>query len=216
MIRVASDLLQPEGFFINSSTSSVDGIKKVRANPPDLILLDVRLPEMDGYKVCKDLKADLKTRYVPIIMVSVKSDETDVVVGLELGADDYITKPFRRKELLARIKTVLRRKEDIGQVVKLEKDGLEINFLNHTAWLKKKKLALTPKEFELLGLFMKMEGRILTRAVISESVWGMEYLASSRTIDVHVDQLRRKLGTYREAIQGLKGIGYRFELGQAN
>jgi DNA-binding response OmpR family regulator len=211
MIKIATDLLSDEGYTVASATTPADGLKKVRGNPPDLLLLDVRLPDMDGYQVCKELKSDPKTQSIPIIMVSVKSDETDVVVGLEMGADDYISKPFRRRELLARIKAVLRRQAADPEPGRLEVGPIRIDLAAYSAWLKEKALALTPKEFELLSLFLRREGRVLTRAVISETVWGFEHTGSSRTIDVHVDQLRRKLGKYGEWIKGLKGIGYRFE-----
>lgn len=212
MIKIACDLLETDGYAVTSSTNPTDGLKKLRLNPPDLLLLDVRLPDIDGLQVCKELKSDPKTKHVPIIMISVKADETDVVVGLEMGAEDYIAKPFRRRELLARVKAVLRRNQTTPQPERLQAGGLMLDYSTHTATCDKKALNLTPKEFELMGLFLKMEGRILTRSIISESVWGIEFTGSTRTIDVHVDQLRRKLGGSGEQIKSLKGIGYRFEV----
>jgi DNA-binding response OmpR family regulator len=212
MVKIATDLLESDGYVVTSAIHPSDGLKKIRANPPDLVMLDLRMPDIDGFKVCKELKADPKVRHIPVIIVSVKSDETDVVVGLEVGADDYITKPFRRQELLARVKTVLRRLDSEPEPERLEMNGLALDYARYQASLHNKPLALTPKEFELLGFFLRREGRVLTRGTISESVWGMEHTGSSRTIDVHVDQLRRKLGKSGEWIKSLKGVGYRFEV----
>lgn len=213
MVKIATDLLESDGYTVTSSTHPKDGLKKVRATPPDLLLLDIRLPDMDGFQVCKELKSDPKTNHFPIVMISVKSDETDVVVGLEMGADDYISKPFRKKELLARVRTVLRRTAGVTDVQRITSGNICVDFGTHIATVKGKELILTPKEFELLGYFLKMEGRVLTRDAISESVWGTQFTGSSRTIDVHVDSLRKKLGAYAECITGIKGIGYRFEVG---
>jgi len=211
MLKIATDLLESDGYLVDTALHPDEGLKKLRAHPPDLLLLDVRLPDKDGFQVCKEIKSDAKIRHIPIIMVSVKSDETDVVVGLEMGAEDYITKPFRKRELLARVKTALRRMNGDFDDPVLRSGPLRLDYGRYVATLKKKPLTLTPKEFELLGFFLKREGRVLTRATISENVWSMEYTGSTRTIDVHVDQLRRKLGKYGECIKGLKGVGYRFE-----
>ena len=211
MVRIATDLLVPEGYIVTSSNHPTEGLKKIRSGPPDLILLDVRLPDQDGYQVLKELKSDPRTKGVPVVMVSVKSDESDIVVGLEMGAEDYITKPFRRRELLARVKTVLRRLDRAPEPERLQVGDICLDFGSYTAVVGRKPLALTPKEFELLGFFLRMQGRILTRATICEAVWGFEFTGTSRTIDVHVDQLRHKLGKLGSCIKGLKGVGYRFE-----
>lgn len=211
MVKIGTDLLEADGYLVTSSGNPVDALKKIRTTPPDLILLDIRLPEKDGFQVCKELKSDPQTRNIPIIMISVKSDETDVVVGLEMGADDYLSKPLRKRELLARVKTVLRRLEPDAGVQRIECGPLTLDYGSYTATVNKKPLSLTPKEFELLGFFLKRKNRVLTRAVISDNVWGIEFTNSTRTIDVHVDQLRKKLGKYGSLITGLKGIGYRLE-----
>lgn len=212
LVKIATDLLVAEGYHVSSATHPDEGVAKIRANPPDLILLDIRMPDKDGIQVCKELKNDPKTKSVPIMMISVKADETDVVLGLEMGAEDYVPKPYRKRELLARVKTVLRRTEPDQCEEKLQMGPFCIDFGRYKAYLNKKEMSLTPKEFELLGFFLRKEGRVLTRAMISESVWGIEFTGSTRTIDVHVDMLRRKLGKYSACIAGLKGVGYRFEL----
>ncbi len=212
MVRIAADLLEEEGYHVTASTHPEEAIKKIRTNPPDLILLDIRMPDKDGLEVCRELKSDPQTNSVPIIMISVKAEEADVVLGLELGAEDYIPKPYRRRELLARVKTALRRADPNQKVERLQVGPFTLDFGSYQAFINKKELSLTPKEFELLSFFLKREGRVLTRAMISESVWGVEYTGSTRTIDVHVDMLRRKLGKWGDAIVGLKGVGYRFEV----
>lgn len=213
LVKIATDLLEEEGFSVQSTGHPDAGLKKIKANPPDLLLLDVRLPDKDGFQVCQELKSDPKTKHVPIIMVSVRSEEADVVTGLEMGAEDYIVKPYRKRELQARVKSVLRRKDfEAKEIETMEVGPFKVDFGRYTARVKNKTLKLTPKEFELLTYFLKKEGRVVTRPTISESVWGNEYTGSSRTIDVHVEQLRRKLGKYGECIVGLKGVGYRFEL----
>ena len=212
MVKIATDLLEGEGYVVGSALHPDAGLKEIRKNPPDLLLLDIRLPDKDGYEVLKELKSDPKTNHVPVIVVSVRADETDVVVGLQLGADDYISKPFRKKELVARVKAVLRRHEPHTAAQIVELGPIRVDFASYTATVEKKPLSLTPKEFELLGYFLKNEGRVLTRPSLSEHVWGFEYTGSTRTIDVHVDQLRRKLGKLGACIKGLKGVGYRFEL----
>lgn len=211
MVKIATDLLEPEGFVVTSSTHPKEGLLKIRQNPPDLLLLDLRLPDIDGYQVCRTLRADPKTANIPIIMVSVRSDEVDAVVGLQVGADDYIIKPFRRAEMVARVKAALRRSDNPTPAERLTVGPIALDFGRYAVTIGKKEVAVTPKEFELLGFLLRRVGRVLTRAAISESVWGIEYTGSSRTIDVHIDQLRKKLGKYGEWIVGLKGVGYRFD-----
>lgn len=212
MIKIAADLLESEGFLVSSDTHPISAQKKIIANPPDLILLDIRLPEKDGFQLCKELKSDSKTKHIPIIMISVKAEETDVVVGLEVGADDYISKPFRKRELMARVKAVLRRLEMDPREQRLQCGPITVDYGSYQATINKKVLALTPKEFELLGFFLRREGRVVTRAILSENVWGIEFTGSTRTIDVHVDQVRKKLGKYGSYVRSLKGVGYRFEI----
>jgi DNA-binding response OmpR family regulator len=213
-IRIAGDLLASEGHVVTSATDSREGLKKLRANPPDLLLLDIRMPGLDGFQVCKEIKADPLIRHIPIVMFSVKAGESDVVLGLELGADDYVRKPYRKRELLARVKTALRRREDAAEKSpkqKLEAGPIRVDLEAYTAWSGDAPLKLTPKEFKLLVLFIERKGALLTRATLSEKVWGIEHIATSRTVDVHVERLRRKLGAYGPWLQTLTGVGYRFE-----
>lgn len=211
MQRVARDLLEADGYLVQCEKNPDQALKTIQTNPPDLVLLDIRMPEKDGFQVCKELKANPKTKPIPIIMISVKSEEADVVLGLELGAEDYICKPFRKREMMARIKTILRRRDPETETQILESGPIRMDFESYSARVSKRPIKLTPKEFELLALFIRREGAVLRRSVLSDQVWGMEFTGSTRTIDVHVDQLRRKLGKYGAWIKGLKGIGYRFE-----
>lgn len=211
IVRIVSDILSPEGYSVSSSASAKTGLKKIEANPPDLILLDIRLPDTDGFEVCRLIKAQSKLKHIPIIIISAKTDEFDVVTGLELGAEDYVKKPFQRRELLARIKAALRRKNMEPEPQVLTFGPLKIDLDNYAASVDGKDMNLAPKEFELLAFFTRKEGRVLTRTLISESVWGIEHLPTSRTIDYHVYQIRKKLGAYGRWIKFLKGIGYRFE-----
>jgi two-component system alkaline phosphatase synthesis response regulator PhoP len=211
MAKIGTDLLVGAGYTVNSFTQPVQGLKELRSNPPDLLLLDLRMPEKDGFEVLREMKADVKTKSIPVIMVSVQADEADVVVGLEMGADDYIAKPFRKRELLARVKTVLRRQNSLPDDKKVSYGPIHVDYGRYVATINKKPVDLTPKEFELLGLFLQREGRVLSRAVISEAVWGSQFTGTTRTIDVHVDTLRKKLGKYGDWIHSLKGVGYRFD-----
>jgi DNA-binding response OmpR family regulator len=212
MVRIATDLLESDGFLVNSATHPVDGLRKIRTILLDLLILDLRLPEMDGYQVCKELKGDPKTAHIPIIMISVKDNETDVVVGLEMGADDYVTKPFRQRELLARVKSVLRRQAVEPAPKNIALGPVTLNCSNYSAIINNKGIQFTAKEFDLLAYFAQREGRVLTRTKIYESVWGVDFSGSSRTIDVHIDQIRKKLGKYGAWLTTLKGIGYRFQV----
>jgi len=214
-VRIVSDLLTDGGYLVDSDSSPLSGLKKIQKNPPDLLILDIRMDEMDGLKVCKKIKSDSKTRSVAIIMLSIKAQETDVVVGLELGADDYISKPIREAELLARVKAVLRRKEVEPESEVINVGPLHLDRSTFTAKVGEEKLDLTLKEFELLAYLAQREGRVITRNTLSQNIWGREHMPSSHTIDHHVYELRKKLGPYGKWIEGLKGIGYRFEVEEA-
>jgi len=212
MVEIATKILEEGRYVINSSTNPTEGLKQIRNLLPDLVLLDVSMDEMDGLEVCKALKSDVKTRHIPIIFVSVKGEVEDVVVGLEIGADDYLRKPLKGPELLARIKTVLRRTGPVQETNRVQTGPLTVDYESYKAWLDGEPMQLTPKQFELLGLFIQNAGKVLTRSTMMEKVWGADFKGFSRTVDTTVDQIRRKLGTHRGWIQTLKGVGYRFEV----
>jgi len=212
MLKNASDLLTLDGFNVRTATDPEKGLEDIKKTPPDLLLLDIRMEPINGFEVCKLVKSDPKINDLPIIIVSTKTDEADVVTGLELGAEDYIQKPFRKAELLARIRTTLRRIQKEENPVQLKVGPLTIDPERYSASLNGEPLSLRPKEFELLYFFLRHEGQVLTHATISQKVWKVEHVPTSYTINFHVTQLRKKLGRYGKWLKSLKGIGYRFEV----
>ena len=186
-----------------------------QAAQADLVLLDVMLPGIDGLEVCRRLKADPSTQAIPVIMLTAKSEEIDKVLGLELGADDYMVKPFSVRELLARIKAVLRRSQGSQPAVEQQRTigPLVMDFSSYTARIGTERLMLTPKEYELLKLLVTNPGRAFMRDELLERVWGYEYYGDTRTVDVHIRHLRAKLAAVpelAEAIETVRGVGYRF------
>jgi DNA-binding response OmpR family regulator len=205
--------LEREGFQVARSASGVDAIRQVRASPPDLVLLDLMLPEMDGLDVCRRLRQDPATASLPIVMITAKGEEVDRVLGLELGADDYIVKPFSPKEMVARVRAVLRRARPAEAVAPIAIGALAIDSGRRTVRVGKVPVILTLKEFDLLRALAEARGRVLSREFLLDRVWG--YAAAgeieSRTVDVHVRRLRVKLGEEGRRIVTVKGVGYRLE-----
>ncbi len=183
----------------------------VRQEIPTLILLDVMLPNEDGISILKKIRSDKKTAEIPVIMETAKETEYDKVVALDLGADDYLTKPFGMMEMVSRVRAVLRRssKEEKKQDLKLNE--LEINTSRHIVYVNKNEVYLTLKEYDLLKLFMENIGRAFTRDQLLSSVWGTEYVGETRTVDVHIGTLRTKLGSAGDYIKTVRGVGYRME-----
>jgi len=181
---------------------------------PHLIILDLMLPGLDGLEVCRRLKADAKTASIPIIMLTAKGEVSDKVVGLEMGADDYVTKPFSVKELISRVKAVLRRSALCGEALEIYRAGdLELDCSRVLALVKGKPADLTAREFELLKALMTAGGKMLSREALLEKAWGMDAAleVETRTVDVHIGTLRKKLGTQGRRIVTVKNYGYRFE-----
>lgn len=207
--------LQKAGYHVLKAENGHEALQLVRTNKPDLIILDLMIPGIDGIEVCRRLKGQQETAGIPIIMLTARNEEVDKIVGLELGADDYMTKPFSPRELMARIKAVLRRshKDSAQHDGELVIGKLRLNFSSYTAYLDQEKLELTPKEYELLKLFITNVGRAYTREQLLEKVWGYEYFGDTRTVDVHVRHLRAKMAAepkVAEAIETVRGVGYRF------
>jgi two-component system alkaline phosphatase synthesis response regulator PhoP len=205
--------LEQEGFRVLTAAKGHAGLETALREKPSLVLLDLMLPEMSGLEICKTLKKNEKTRLIPIIMLTAKGSESDKVVGLELGADDYMTKPFSPRELVARIKAVLRRSQEKPAKEILRSGSLELDMTKHELRLKGKPVEITAKEFELLGLLMSSQGRVLTREVLLSKVWGYENSVNieTRTVDMHIGQLRKKIGKESERIVTVKSVGYRFD-----
>ena len=214
IIKMLDYNLKKEGFKRVSTRDGEDAVDLVNKERPDLIILDLMLPGMDGFEVCKTLKNESKTAAIPIIMLTAKSQESDKIVGLELGADDYMTKPFSPRELIARIKAVLRRVKEKDKTPEVLKIGdLAIDFSKIAVTVKDKPVELTAKEFELLKTLIKAKGRVLSRDHLLDTVWGIDHAmeVQTRTVDVHIRTLRKKLKSESKYIITVKNYGYRFE-----
>jgi len=203
--------LEREGFEVVCAADGAQGLDAVRREKPDLVLLDLLLPGLDGTEVCRTLKSDPTTRNIPIIMVTAKGEETDIVLGLGLGADDYATKPFSPRELIARVRAVLRRSgaRQAQSGERLVRDGLVIDSLKHEVTVDGNPVSLTPTEFRLLLCLATHPGRVFGRDYLVSRVIGEGVSVVDRTIDVHVQAIRKKLGAQRELVQTVRGVGYR-------
>jgi DNA-binding response OmpR family regulator len=203
------------GFAVETAEDGAAGMRHALDHPPDLVLLDVNLPGMNGFEVCRHLRKSAATASTPIIMLTARIDEGDRVAGLDIGADDYITKPFSPKEALARIRAVLRRAERGAAEAEAFADGpLRIDVGARRADVSGRDLALTRKEFDLLVELIRQRGRVLTRERLLETVWGYDYPGETRTVDVHVRRLRQKLGApVDERVETVVGVGYRYRSG---
>ena len=209
--------LEREGYEVLTASDGERGLGMAREKRPDLVILDIMLPHLDGLEVCRILRREHDT---PIIMLTAKSEEVDRVVGLELGADDYITKPFSMRELLARLRSVLRRTRSHAHDVALPSNevltsgDLQVDLAGHTVHLGERELELKPREFDLLALLVANKGRAFTRDQILERLWGQDYIGDTRTVDVHIRWIRQKLETVPGSpnrIVTIRGVGYRFQ-----
>jgi phosphate regulon transcriptional regulator PhoB len=206
--------LEREGYHVTRSRTGADALRQVRARPPDLILLDLMLPELGGLDVCRRLRQDPRTASVPIVMLTARGEEVDRILGLELGADDYIVKPFSPKEVVARVRAVLRRAGARDGAAPVVSGRLVIDPDRHTVQVDAAAIELTPKEFDLLRALAEARGRVLSREFLLDRVWGYASAGEieSRTVDVHVRRLRMKLGDEGQRITTVKGVGYRLEV----
>ena len=208
IVKLARLYLSNEGFRVEAAYDGAQALEKARTVRPDLIVLDVMMPEMDGLSVCRELR---KTSNVPIIILTARGDDVDRVVGLEIGADDYVTKPFNPRELVARVKAVLRRsRQEVPVQAVLEVDGLRLDADRREVTVEGKPITLRAKEFDLLSAFMRYAGIVLDRERLLQLVWGADYYGDTRTIDVHVAWLRERLsGAKHVKIQTVWGVGYK-------
>jgi len=207
--------LKREGYQVSVAASGEEALRQVQASPPDLVLLDLMMPAMNGLEVCRRLRQDPVTASLPIVMLTAKGDEVDRVLGLELGADDYVVKPFSPKELLARVRAVLRRSLPAPGASPTTLGALTIDPGTHTVSVGGEVLALTPKEFDLLRALVEARGRVLSREFLLDRVWGYSRASEieSRTVDVHVRRLRVKLGPEGRRVLTVKSVGYRMDPG---
>jgi two-component system phosphate regulon response regulator PhoB len=202
--------LRGAGFQVTSVEDGASALAKARSETPSLIILDLMLPGMSGLEICKVLKADAATRHIPVIMLTAKGEEVDKIVGLELGADDYVTKPFSPRELILRINRSLRRgKDKTPSQEKLTVGELVLDHARHEVLVKGQPVDLTATEFRLLALLMERRGRVHGRDRLLNDVWGYETVIDTRTVDTHVRRLREKLGPLANYIETVRGVGYR-------
>jgi DNA-binding response OmpR family regulator len=201
--------LEREGFRVRIAATGEDALNVILSGPPNLILLDLNLPGMNGFEICRRLKAESATAKIPILMLTARAEETDKVLGLNMGADDYVTKPFSMRELVARINATLRRSDAVGSDRPIFDNGmLQIDHSTYRVTYNNREIRMTRKEFALLSELARNEGRVLTRETLLDRVWGMNYFGDSRTLDVHIRRLRQKLGN-PGVIETVTGIGYR-------
>ncbi len=205
--------LTREGYLVAAAANGDDALREISIKLPDLILLDLMLPGLDGLEVCRALKKDSQTAAIPIVMLTAKSEESDIVAGLELGADDYVTKPFAMKVLIARVRAVLRRRRktpaDKDSVIKIH--DLVINPGRHEVLIKGKPVEMTFSELRILHLLAGRPGWVMTREQIVDAVRGVDYAVTDRAVDVQIVGIRKKLGARADYIETVRGVGYRFK-----
>jgi DNA-binding response OmpR family regulator len=212
LCQLTSDILEEHGYNPIAANSTDEAFKKLDQEKPDLIVLDVWLPSIGGLEFCRQVRQDENHRGIPIIMLTVQDKEVEKVMGLEMGADDYMTKPFGTRELLARIKALLRRFDRASPDGKSMKSGdLSVDMEKHLIKVKNKAVAMTPKEFDLLVALMQKRQKAVSRQNLLSSVWGYDAPGDTGTIDVHIRHLRRKLGSHGDKIKTVLGFGYRFD-----
>ncbi len=203
--------LQKAGYRTATARDGATALQKARDEIPSLIVLDLMLPQMDGTEVCRHLKADPKTAHIPIIMLTARAEEVDRVVGLELGADDYVTKPFSPREIALRVRGVLRRASGKTAPAEVLKFGdITVDIAKHEATVKGKVVDLTATEFKLLSTLLERRGRVQSRDRLLTDVWGYEGDVDTRTVDTHMRRLREKLGKAADYVETVRGVGYRF------
>ena len=204
--------LKKEGYDVQGTEDGDSGLGKLAKERYDLVLLDLMLPRMDGLEVCRVLRSQPQTADLPVIMLTAKGEETDRIVGLELGADDYITKPFSPREVVARVKAIFRRVEKPkAKEVKQEYGGISLDPFHYEVSYRGKVQALTSKEFKLLEFFLGNRGRVLSRDLLLNEIWGYDFFGTTRTVDVHIAHLRHKFPVLNRSLVSIKGLGYKLQ-----
>lgn len=203
--------LSQAGFQVTTAASGREALEQLKVSVPDLVVLDLMLPDVSGNDICRQIRSDPALAELPIVMLTAKSEEVDRVVGFELGADDYVPKPFSPRELTLRVRAVLRRRAAApGPGSIIEHGALRVDPDRHRCFVNGEEIELTAKEFRLLGTLMARPGRVMTRERLLDEVWGSEITVTSRTIDTHLKRLREKLGAAGDLIETVRGVGYRF------
>ncbi|MGD8412848.1 MAG: response regulator [Candidatus Latescibacterota bacterium] len=213
ILEVIAYNLRREGYEVFESQDGEDGLSLIEKHAPDLVVLDLMLPTIDGIELCRKLKSEPLTRAIPVIMVTAKGEETDIVLGLGVGADDYVPKPFSPKELTARVKAVLRRgklKDETGQQDRIQAGNLIIDLKRYEVRVDDKPVRFTATEIRLLHFLASHRGRVFTRDHLLSRVIGDDAIVIDRNIDVHIRAIRKKIGPYRDLVETVRGVGYRF------
>lgn len=217
ILEILKHNMVQEGYEVKMFFNAVDALKYINVDNTDLLVTDWMLPEMDGLELCRNLKMSPSTRDIPLVMLTGKNDEIDAVTALEVGAEDYVTKPIRMRELMSRVKKILRRKsnDDAISTPKEVKETIEcgvlrMNLVSYKVYINNELLELTIGEFKLLELLAKQHGKVFSRNQIIERINGSQYFATERSIDVQIAGLRKKLGEYKDAVETVRSVGYRF------
>ncbi len=212
LLRALGFAFKREGFEVRTAANGKDALSAAFQEPaPDLVLLDLMLPDLPGTEICRRLKAEPRTAEVPVVMLTARGEEIDRVVGFEVGADDYVVKPFSTRELVLRVRAVLRRSRPSAPSTESETFGrLRVDQGGHRVWVDGDEIALTALEFRLLTTFMSRKGRVQSREALLDDVWGVHNAVTTRTVDTHVKRLRQKLGDVGNYIETIRGVGYRF------
>ena len=204
-------MLEGAGYSVRTARDGIAALGAIRARRPDLVLLDIMLPGLDGWQICREIR---KTKQTPIIMLSARGEEYDKLFGFEIGIDDYVVKPFSPKELMARVKVVLKRntaQAESSLPDKFSFEGLDVDIAGREVYVNGEKASMTPKEYDLLFYLVKNKNIALSRDKLLEEVWGYDFFGDDRTVDTHIKMLRNSLGEYRKFIVTLRGMGYKFE-----
>ena len=212
LIEVLEYNLKKEGYEVLTASDGQDGLRRAQAQLPDLVVLDLMLPVMEGLEVCRQLRASARTKDIPVLMLTARSEEVDEIVGFQMGADDYVTKPFKVKPLMQRIKALLRRQQGTEPATAdvVHSHGINIDRQQHRVVIEGAEVKLTPTEFKLLWALIRQPGRTFNRQELMDAGMGDDALVLERTVDVHIKSLRQKLGDRGDLIETVRGVGYRF------
>lgn len=209
--KVVREYAEFDGFEVTEAENGMEAVNLCRENDYDLIIMDVMMPRLDGYSACKEIR---KIKNIPVIMLSARSEEYDKLFGFEIGVDDYVVKPFSPKELMARVKAVLKRNQSAENAAQTDKyvfEGLEVDISGREVYVNGQRASMTPKEYDLLFYLVKNKNIALSRDKLLEEVWGYDFFGDDRTVDTHIKMLRNSLGEYRKFVVTLRGMGYKFE-----
>ena len=211
ILRLVTHNLESADFDVLTAQDGYEALSLAKKNLPQLVILDIMLPGLDGFEVCKELKRSPATQNIPILMLTAKGEEVDRIVGMELGADDYVVKPFSPRELILRVRAILRRLAPEEPVTtKWLRNGLAVDFEAHRVMVNDEETNITATEFRLLAELIRNVGKVLTRDKLLDKVWGYQFDGYARTVDTHIRRLRQKLGPYAKWIETVRGVGYRF------